>query len=131
MAVNDSSISFNEWLRVTLRNRDIVASDLARQIDVDPSTVSRWMNGERTPGWDLCVRLAITLRVDVARLAVTAALLPPEAAQSAGVELLPIRPAATPLRKQRERIEALKYVTAKQRRRMVEILEDAHAEGRV
>lgn len=56
--VKTSEIDFSQWLSETLTSNKISSSQLAREIDVNRSTVSLWRSGQRLPTCRLKVRIA-------------------------------------------------------------------------
>jgi transcriptional regulator with XRE-family HTH domain len=77
MASNDR---FGQWLNLTMENRGIRATNLAKKLKVTDSAVSRWRSGAGAPSMDAVMRLAKLLGVDPVRLAVTAGLMDSELA---------------------------------------------------
>tara|TARA_R100000655_G_scaffold110132_1_gene168058 strand:+ start:22429 stop:22707 length:279 start_codon:yes stop_codon:yes gene_type:complete len=59
--VTTEEIDFSEWLSETLNTYKISSSQLAREIDVNRSTVSLWRSGQRLPTCRLKVRIADAL----------------------------------------------------------------------
>ncbi len=59
--VKTSEIDFSQWLSETLTSNKISSSQLAREIDVNRSTVSLWRSGQRLPTCRLKVRIADAL----------------------------------------------------------------------
>ena len=59
--VTTDEIDFSEWLSETLNTYKISSSQLAREIDVNRSTVSLWRSGQRLPTCRLKVRIADAL----------------------------------------------------------------------
>lgn len=59
--VNTNEQDFASWLNQILDDHDISGSDLARDIDVNRSTISLWRSGQRLPACHLRVRLATYL----------------------------------------------------------------------
>ena len=59
--VTTDEIDFSEWLSETLNTYKITSSQLAREIDVNRSTVSLWRSGQRLPTCRLKVRIADAL----------------------------------------------------------------------
>jgi transcriptional regulator with XRE-family HTH domain len=100
---------FAEWLDLTLANSGISARDLANQIGVSDSAVSRWRSGQSKPGMDTAVRLATVLDVDPIRLAVTAGLMDGRAVH---VDPLPLPPAHAQRERVREQIKNIKGLSA-------------------
>ena len=56
--VTTEEIDFSQWLSETLTTYKISSSQLAREIDVNRSTVSLWRSGQRLPTCRLKVRIA-------------------------------------------------------------------------
>lgn len=66
MATNTGQASrFSDWLRSVMKDERWNRAQTAQQLGVDPSTVSRWLKGERTPSPELCDRLADIFAVDL------------------------------------------------------------------
>jgi transcriptional regulator with XRE-family HTH domain len=66
MATNTSQPSrFSAWLRNAMREERWNRAETAEQLGVDPSTVSRWLKGERIPSPELCDRIADVFAVDL------------------------------------------------------------------
>ena len=59
--VTTDEIDFSQWLSETLTTYKISSSQLAREIDVNRSTVSLWRSGQRLPTCRLKVRIADAL----------------------------------------------------------------------
>ena len=59
--VTTDEIDFSTWLSETLTTYKISSSQLAREIDVNRSTVSLWRSGQRLPTCRLKVRIADAL----------------------------------------------------------------------
>ena len=59
--VTTEEIDFSQWLSQTLTSNKITSSQLAREIDVNRSTVSLWRSGQRLPTCRLKVRIAEAL----------------------------------------------------------------------
>ena len=59
--VTTEEIDFSQWLSETLTTYKITSSQLAREIDVNRSTVSLWRSGQRLPTCRLKVRIAEAL----------------------------------------------------------------------
>lgn len=59
------SLEFAAWVRTQLRRREWNESDLARKLGRSPSTVNRWMRGDRRPDTESCDLIADVLGVDV------------------------------------------------------------------
>lgn len=60
--VTTDEIDFSQWLSETLTTYKISSSQLAREIDVNRSTVSLWRSGQRLPTCRLKVRIADALQ---------------------------------------------------------------------
>lgn len=116
---------FAHWLDVTMSNRGIKGVDLAAEIGVAGSAISRWRSGTSLPGMDACVKLAQALGVDPGRLAVTAGLVPEEVSRAAGLEPLPIPPPTARRQYLKKQIDAIKGVTPEMRRKLMETLDEA------
>jgi DNA-binding XRE family transcriptional regulator len=56
--VDTDEQDFASWLNQILDDNNISASDLARDIDVNRSTISLWRSGQRLPVCHLRVKLA-------------------------------------------------------------------------
>jgi len=67
------SMLFAENLRKLRLERNLSRKELAEQLFVTPSTMSRWENGKRLPDADTIYRLAECLNVNVDILLSTAA----------------------------------------------------------
>ncbi len=61
--VKTSEIDFSQWLSETLTSNKISSSQLAREIDVNRSTVSLWRSGQRLPTCYLKVKIAEALEL--------------------------------------------------------------------
>lgn len=61
-------MSFGETLAKLRQDRGITQGELAAKVYVTRQAVSRWENGETTPGIDMCKLLAATLQVPISRL---------------------------------------------------------------
>lgn len=59
--VTTEEVDFSQWLSETLTSNKITSSQLAREIDVNRSTVSLWRSGQRLPTCRLKVRIAEAL----------------------------------------------------------------------
>jgi transcriptional regulator with XRE-family HTH domain len=109
------------WLDRTMYNLKIKGSDLARQIRVHESQISRWRSGHGVPSMKACMRLAQVLGIDPLRLAATAGHLDGEVG---GIKPLPV-PEATRQREHiREQIAMIKGLTEKSRSRLIEVYEE-------
>lgn len=71
------NITFGEWLKVQLKERDMTQSELAAKIHVHPPQVSRLISGERVATSDILVRIADALRLPRETVLSAAGLLPP------------------------------------------------------
>lgn len=83
-----ATTAFSEWLDITLENRGMSGRALAELMGVADEAISRWRTGASSPSRDNVVKMAEALDVDAVRLALTAAVLPPEFAP--GVAPYPI-----------------------------------------
>jgi transcriptional regulator with XRE-family HTH domain len=84
---------FNLWLHRQLRRRDWSPADLARRMDVNTGTVSRWLTGSRRPRPDACDKLADALGVDLDMVLTLAGHRPPDIEidpDSATARLMPL-----------------------------------------
>lgn len=59
--VDTDEQDFAAWLNQLLDDNNISASDLARDLDVNRSTISLWRSGQRLPACHLRIRLATYL----------------------------------------------------------------------
>lgn len=57
-------MEFGSWLRSELKRRRITMRDLANELEVNPTSVSRWASGTRTPDIGTMARIASILNVD-------------------------------------------------------------------
>jgi transcriptional regulator with XRE-family HTH domain len=121
-----STERFARWLNVTMENRGIRATDLAKKLKVTDSAVSRWRSGAGTPSMDAILRLAKILNVDGVRLAVTAGLMD---SQLTGAKPLPM-PEPTAQRKRiKEQIWKIKGLTAKERQILIDAYDERMSEA--
>jgi transcriptional regulator with XRE-family HTH domain len=60
------TMSFANWLEKSLTDRRLRPTALARLLEVDPSTVARWLSGQTKPHFATLPRLAAVLGVDPA-----------------------------------------------------------------
>ena len=56
--VSTEELCFADWLSQTMTDNDLNASQLARAIEVNRSTISLWLSGKRLPSCALRVKLA-------------------------------------------------------------------------
>ena len=56
--VNTEELSFADWLSQTMTDNKLNASQLSRAIEVNRSTISLWLSGDRLPKDNLRARLA-------------------------------------------------------------------------
>ena len=61
-------MAFKDMLQAVRRERNLTQEGLAAKVYVTRQAVSRWENGETTPGIDMIKLLAVTLDVPVSRL---------------------------------------------------------------
>lgn len=54
---------FASWLHTAIQARGWQPADLASALDVDPSLVSRWLNGKAKPSRRMTAKLCILFRV--------------------------------------------------------------------
>lgn len=122
---NDEADRFAQWLNLTMENRGVRATDLARRLKITDSAVSRWRSGTGVPSMDAALRLGKILDVDPARLAVTAGLLDGELAD---IKPLPM-PEPTARRKRvKEQLSKIKGLTARERQHLLDAY-DENTEG--
>lgn len=118
MARNDR---FGQWLNLTMENRGIRATSLAKKLKVTDSAVSRWRSGAGTPSMDAVMRLAKILGADPVRLAVTAGLMD---AELANVEPLPL-PEPTARRKRvKAELWKIKGLTDRERQHLLDAYDE-------
>lgn len=66
MTTNTSQLSrFSDWLRTAMKMERWNRAETAAQLGIDPSTVSRWLKGERIPSPEMCDRVADIFGVDL------------------------------------------------------------------
>lgn len=51
-------MEFNDWLSLKIEEKKLSNSDVAKAVEVKPTTVSRWRKGTRTPESPQIIRLA-------------------------------------------------------------------------
>nr|WP_242844893.1 helix-turn-helix transcriptional regulator [Clostridium botulinum] len=56
---------FGERLRIVLEEKDIQGKELAKILNVEPPTVSNWLNGNRFPKDDMLIQIADYFNVSV------------------------------------------------------------------
>ncbi|MGU9539214.1 helix-turn-helix domain-containing protein [Clostridium tepidum] len=56
---------FGERLRIVLEQKDIQGKELAKILNVEPPTVSNWLNGNRFPKDDMLIQIADYFNVSV------------------------------------------------------------------
>lgn len=49
---------FGERLRIVLEKKDLQGKELAKKLNVEPPTVSNWLNGNRFPKDDMLINIA-------------------------------------------------------------------------
>lgn len=74
---------FDRWLDITMSNSHLSGRDVAAQLGVHDSAVSRWRSGKGVPSMEAVAALADMFSVEPLRLAVRAGLV---SAKVAGVE---------------------------------------------
>lgn len=112
---------FAQWLNVTMENRGIRATDLAKKLKVTDSAVSRWRSGAGTPSMDAVLRLAKVLSTDPVRLAVTAGLMDSDLT---GAKPLPM-PEPTARRKRvKDQLWNIKGLTSKERQHLIDAYDE-------
>lgn len=108
---------FGYWLDVSMANAKLTGRDLAEQLGVHDSAVSRWRAGKAVPTMDGIAKLAEVFRVEPLRLAVTAGLVSRKVAAVEPVDI----PEPTALRAEvRERLRALPGLTAVETQSLLE-----------
>lgn len=70
---------FGEWLSAIMRSRHMSTSELARRMEVEPSTVSKWRTGRNLPDSLNCRLMAGILRVSANEVLLRAGHLDPDA----------------------------------------------------
>ena len=68
---------FPRWLQDQLRVADLSAADLAREMGIEPSLISRWMQGKQLPSAKMANRIAEALKISVDEVLTEAGLRPP------------------------------------------------------
>lgn len=71
-------LEFGQWLSGEMKKRGWSQADLAKKADVSRATISRVISGTRNVGPDLCLSLAIALKVPAEEIFRIAGILPPE-----------------------------------------------------
>ncbi len=56
--VSQDDVNFSTWLEINMKKHNICASDVARGIEVNRSTISLWRSEKQSPRADLVARLA-------------------------------------------------------------------------
>lgn len=103
-------MNFIEWLEAELRERDWTAAQLSRQAGLYPATVSRVLNGERSPGTEFCKAVALALNVPDEVVFRRAGLLDPLPASKDDPMLADL-------------VELAKQLTTEERRRLTRVAE--------
>jgi transcriptional regulator with XRE-family HTH domain len=114
---------FGHWLDLTMGNKQISGTELARRAGVDGSVVSRWRAGTVTPTLESCDLLAEVLGVDPLRLAATAGALPGRMAKQ--VAPLPMPPPIALRARVIQQIEGIKGVGEDTRDAMLAAFDEA------
>lgn len=121
MTTTDNADRFAQWLNLTMENRGIKATTLARKLKITDSAVSRWRSGTGVPSMDAALRLGKILGVDPARLAVTAGLMDGEIANIAPLPM----PEPTARRKRvKEQLNKIKGLTARERQHLLDAYDE-------
>lgn len=58
MVIIESVMSIPEWLGVLKSERYRSLRHMARELNISPQDLSRWLNGKRTPSASSCMKLA-------------------------------------------------------------------------
>lgn len=122
----DHAEIFGIWLDLTMENKGINGTDLAKYLNVHPSAVSKWRQHKGVPGINTCLRLAKVLKVDPIQLAVTAGLMDGRLIEIA--PLMPPKPTAKRAAAKRE-ISKIKYLTEQERRILLDTYDKIGEEG--
>jgi transcriptional regulator with XRE-family HTH domain len=117
-----SNPDFGHWLDITMQNKQMTGGELARQMDVNESVVSRWRNGKSVPGLNNIFNLAKVFNVEPLRLAVTAGVLPEGTVKVKPLPLPDPKPHLSHVYKQ---LEALRGVSVQQREAMFQAYRDS------
>jgi transcriptional regulator with XRE-family HTH domain len=123
---DDDGDRFAQWLNLTMENRGVRATDLARRLKITDSAVSRWRSGTGVPSMDAALRLGKILNVDPARLAVTAGLLDGELAD---IKPLPMPEPTARRNRVKEQLSKIKGLTAKERQHLLNAYDENTEEG--
>jgi transcriptional regulator with XRE-family HTH domain len=108
---------FAQWLDITMSNHHLKGKELARELGVHDSAVSRWRNGSSVPTMDALMRLAKLLDEDPIRMAVTAGLMDGEMVDA---DPLPLPPPEARRKHVREQIKAIRGLDKKEMDRLLE-----------
>lgn len=99
---------FGYWLDVSMANSHLSGRDIAEQVGVHDSAVSRWRAGKSVPAMEVIAKLAEVFNVEPLRLAVLAGLVSRKVAGVPPVDM----PEPTVLREEvRGRLRALPGLT--------------------
>lgn len=126
MSAEANTERFAQWLNVTMENRGIRATDLAKKLKVTDSAVSRWRSGAGTPGMDMVLRLAKLFNIsEPVRLAVTAGLMDSELT---GAKPLPIPEPTARRNRVKQQLGKIKGLTAKERQLLLDTYDERMSE---
>lgn len=116
---------FGRWLDATMENNRIKSRDLARQIGVTDSAVSRWRSGQSKPSVRTATKIADALGVDPLRLIVTTGHLD---GSLAGVD--PLKPPVPSERRKKaeDAFKAIRGLSAEGRARLMETYDEVTRE---
>jgi transcriptional regulator with XRE-family HTH domain len=107
---------------MTMENRGIRATELAKKLKVTDSAVSRWRSGAGLPSMDACLRMAKVLRVeDPMRLAVTAGLVDGDLI---GKAPLPLPEPTARRNRVKDQLANIKGLTAKERQHLLDAYDE-------
>lgn len=108
---------FGYWLDVSMANAQLTGRDLAQQLGVHDSAVSRWRAGKGAPTMEGVAKLAEIFNVEPLRLAVTAGLVSSKVAGVPPVDM----PEPTAYREAvRERLRGLPGLTDREAQALLE-----------
>lgn len=127
MATDNATDRFARWLNLTMENRSLRATDLAKRLKITDSAVSRWRSGTGVPSMDAALRLGKILGVDPARLAVTAGLMDGDIASIAPLPM----PEPTARRERvKQQLLKIKGLTERERQHLLNAYDERMEETR-
>lgn len=121
MATDGATDRFAQWLNLTMENRGVRATDLARRLKITDSAVSRWRSGAGVPSMDAVLRLGQILDVDPVRLAVTAGLMDGDMARIAP---LPMPEATARRNRVKQQLGKIKGLTERERQHLLDAYDE-------